>query len=141
MKLWRELRERGYTGSASSVRPYIALLRQAPGQPLSLWSPFEKRRPVSHRSPQQIVWLALRPVAQFTDKEQTDLALFCQEHAEVSPAIALAQSFATMVRERSAEALDDWVIEAQASTWSELRTFATGVARDKAAVTAATFAG
>jgi transposase len=81
--------------------------------------------------------LALRPVAQLTDKEQTDLALFCQEHAEVSPAIALAQSFATMVRERSAEALDDWVIEAQASPWSELRTFATGVARDKAAVTAA----
>jgi transposase len=141
MKLWRELRERGYTGSASSVRPYIALLRQAPGQPLSLGSPFEKRLLVSHRSPQQIAWLALRPVEHLTDKEQTDLTLFCQEHAQVRPAISLAQSFASMMRDRSAEALDDWVTEAQASPFSELRTFATGVARDKAAVTAATFAG
>jgi transposase len=137
MKLWRELRERGYTGSASSVRPYIALLRQAPGQPLSQGSPFEKRIHVSHRSPQQVAWLVLRPVEHLTDKEQTELALFCQEHAEVSPAILLAQSFASMVRDRSAEALDDWVTEAQASPFSELRTFATGVARDKAAVTAA----
>jgi len=137
MQLWRELRERGYTGSASTVRPYIALLRQAPGQALSLGSPFENRRPVSQRSPQQITWLALRPVEHFTDKEQSDLTLFCQEHAQVRPAISLAQSFASMMRDRSAEALDDWLTEAQASPFSELRTFATGVARDKAAVTAA----
>ncbi len=137
MQLWRELCERGYTGSASSVRPYIAFLRQAPGKPLTPSSPFEKRKHNSRRSPQQIAWLALRPVEHLTDKEQTDLALFCQEHAEVSSAIALAQSFAAMVRGRSAEALDDWLTEAQTSPFSELRTFATGVARDQAAVTAA----
>jgi transposase len=137
MQLWRELCERGYTGSASSVRPYIALLRQAPGKPLSPGSPFEKRKHSSLRSPQQIAWLALRPMEQLTDKEQTDLSLFCQEHVEVRPAIALAQSFVTMLRERSAEALDDWLTEAQASPFSELRTFATGVAHDKAAITAA----
>ena len=74
---------------------------------------------------------------QLTDKEQTDLSLFCQEHVEVRPAIVLAHFFATMVRERTAEALDDWLTEAQASSFSELRTFATGVAHDQAAVTAA----
>lgn len=30
MQLWREMRGKGYTGSASSVRPYLALLRQVP---------------------------------------------------------------------------------------------------------------
>jgi transposase len=59
------------------------------------------------------------------------------EHAQVRPAISLAQYFASMMRDRSAEALEDWLTEAQASPFSELRTFATGVARDKAAVSAA----
>jgi transposase len=72
-----------------------------------------------------------------TDKEQKELAFFCQEHAEVSPAIVLAQSLATMGRERTAEALDDWLTEAQTSPWSEFRTYATGIVRDKAAVIAA----
>jgi hypothetical protein len=85
----------------------------------------------------RIAWLALRPVEQLTNKEQTDLSLFCQEHVEVSPAIALARSFATMLRERTAEALEVWLTEAQASPLTELRTFASGVAHDQAAVTAA----
>jgi transposase len=123
--------------NASSVRPYIALLRQAPGKPLSPGSPFEKGKHSSRRSPQQIAWLALRPVEQLTNKEQTDLSLFCQEHVKVSPAIALARSFATMLRERSPEALDDWLTEAQAIPFTELRTFASGVTHDQAAVTAA----
>jgi transposase len=137
MQLWRELCERGYTGSASSVRPYIALLRQAPGKPLSIDSPFEKRTHTSRRSPQQIAWLALRPMEQLTEKEQADLERFCQEQVEVRPALALAESFANMVRERTAEALDDWLSQAQASPFPELRTFASGVAHDQAAVTAA----
>ena len=119
------------------MRPYIALLRQAPGKPLSPGSPFEKRKHNSRGTPQQIAWLALRPVEQLTNKEQTDLSLFCQEHVEVSPAIALARSFATMLRERSAEALDDWLTEAHASPFTELRAFASGVTHDQAAVTAA----
>jgi hypothetical protein len=81
--------------------------------------------------------LALRSLEQLSEKEQADLDLFCQEQVEVSSALSLARSFATMVRDRSAEALDDWLTQAQASPWSELRAFATGVDHDQAAVIAA----
>ena len=42
-----------------------------------------------------------------------------------------------MVREGASEALDEWLTQAQASPWPELRQFASGIADDQAAVMAA----
>jgi transposase len=137
MKLWREIRAQGYPGSASSVRPSMALLRQAPGQPLSLGAPAQRGRPPAPPSPQRLASLALRHARRLTAQEQTELDRFSQAHEELSPAITLAQAFAQMVREGSSEALEEWMTKAQAGPWPELRQFAKGIVDDKAAVLAA----
>ena len=49
MQLWRELRAKGYSGSASSVRPYLALLRQAPHELLPPGSPKRSSPPQSKK--------------------------------------------------------------------------------------------
>jgi transposase len=137
MQLWREIRAQGYTGSASSVRPYTALLRQAPGEPLSLNAPFQKRRTRTRSSPQRLVTLALRFADHLTPQEQAELDRFCTAHAPISSAITLTQAFAQMVRQRSGGKLDEWIVQAPLSLWPELQQFANGVADDKAAVLAA----
>jgi transposase len=55
---------------------------------------------------------------------------------EVDLAYKLVQQFAQMLRTRTEEKLDDWLTQAQASQIPELRSFVTGVQRDKAAVAA-----
>jgi transposase len=137
MQLWREIRAQGYTGSASSVRPYIALLRQAPGEPLSLNAPLQKRKTSTRSSSQRLVTLALRLADHLTTQEQAELDRFCAAHASISPAITLTQAFAQMVRQRSGGKLDECIAQAQGSPWPELQQFANGVASDKAAVLAA----
>ncbi len=64
MQLWREIRAKGYKGSASSVRPYLALLRQAPQKLLPMVS--SKRKPSANKpeenafSVRRLIWLVLR---------------------------------------------------------------------------------
>ena len=60
-----------------------------------------------------------------------------QAHAQLEVACKLVQSFALIVREKKGSALDPWVQEASGSGIAELRTFATGIKRDQAAVQAA----
>jgi transposase len=55
----------------------------------------------------------------------------------VKVACALAQAFVQMIRNRNASALQPWLEEAARSGVSELRTFATGIKRDQAAILAA----
>lgn len=49
----------------------------------------------------------------------------------------MARTFAQMIRKRNASALESWLEEASASGIPELRTFATGIKRDKYRVIAA----
>jgi len=65
------------------------------------------------------------------------LDLLRQAHAQVTSACELAQAFAQMIRSRNAFALEPWLAEATTSGVPLLRTFATGIRRDQAAVLAA----
>ena len=91
LQLWRELRARGYTGSASSVKPYVALLRQVPDD---LLPPVFSRRATTAKeqsfSARRVIWLALaRP--ENLDKEQAqELSRVCFLHPEVATALTLA---------------------------------------------------
>src|SRR5205823_3646606 len=68
--------------------------------------------------------------------EQQRLAEVRGVHADIATAISLTQAFATMVRERQHEQLDDWLEQAEQSGLAPLVSFATGVRRDYAAVKA-----
>lgn len=65
------------------------------------------------------------------------LARLCQLSPEIQIAYPLAQEFRRIVRERHSDALEGWVSRAEASGVAELQSFATGIRRDQAAVTAA----
>jgi transposase len=70
-------------------------------------------------------------------KDQRTLDLIMQAHPQVKVACTLAQTFALMIGNSDAPALEDWLQEASRSEIAELRTFATGIKRDQAAVLAA----
>lgn len=137
-QLWRELRARGYKGSASSVRPYVALLRQVPED---LLPPALSRQESSRReevwSVRRIIWLALARPEKLTAEQTQELAQICALSAQVAAALTLAQAFVKLLREHQVEALPAWLERTQASSVRELRQFAQGIERDRAAVAAA----
>lgn len=57
--------------------------------------------------------------------------------AKVGEAVTLVQEFASMVRERQADRLDDWLERVGRSGLGRLQSFADGIRRDYSAVRAA----
>ena len=141
MQLWRELRAKGYSGSASSVRPYLALLRQAPHELLPPGSP-KKKQPASKQeentfSVRRLIWLVLSRPEQLTPEQAQEVARVSTLHPDVTLAFKLAQTFAKMLRDKSVEALPLWLTSAQVSSLPEFSQLAQGIERDRAAVEAA----
>jgi transposase len=141
MRLFRELRQQGYTGSYARVAAYARRLRQAQGlaagqrcprQPL----PRVAEPPCQLLTPRRVTWLVLRREAQHTEAETQQLTQLQAQSAEVAEAIALAQDFATMVRQRQPAQLDPWLQRAATSTIEALQRFAHGIRDDYAAVKA-----
>jgi transposase len=81
--------------------------------------------------------LVLRKPENLSGEDQRLLNLVKQAHPQVQTACELAQAFAQMIRQRNAYALESWLEGASRGDISELRTFATGIRRDQAAVQAA----
>lgn len=138
MQLWREMRGKGYTGSASSVRPYLALLRQAPNHLQPTGTPRRKKVPAEKTpSPRRIIRLALAQPGQLTKEQQHELEQISALHPEVAVALTQATAFVKLMRERDREALAGWLTSPSTHAVRELRTFAKGLERDRAAVEAA----
>jgi transposase len=74
--------------------------------------------------------------ADLTEEEHQALDVMQKAAAEISTAYTLAQDFVRMVRERTADALADWIERATTSCVAEMTSFANGLQRDLAAVTA-----
>jgi transposase len=69
--------------------------------------------------------------------EQATLKQLQQANADVAEGYPLLQEFLQMVRQRTGkEQLDSWLSKAKSSNLVDLRNFATGLERDKVAVTA-----
>jgi transposase len=141
MRLFRELRQRGYGGSYGLVAAYVRRVRQAQGlapgqrrarQPL----PVVAESPYQSLTPRRATWLVLRREEQRTNHETQQLAQLRAQHAEVDEAITLAQDFATLVRQRQPTQLDPWLKRATTSTLEALRRFAKGLYEDYDAVKA-----
>ena len=141
IRLFRELRQRGYGGSYGLVAAYVRRVRQAQGlapgqrrsrQPL----PVVAESPYQSLTPRRATWLVLRREEQRTNNETQQLAHLRAQHAEVDEAITLAQDFATLVRQRQPTQLDPWLKRATTSTLEALRRFAKGLYEDYDAVKA-----
>jgi transposase len=141
MRLFRELRQRGYGGSYGVVAAYARRLRQAQGLPAGHRCPRQLLPRVVEPScppltPRRATGLVLRREANRTVAEAQQLAQLHAQSAEVAEAIDLAQDFVTLVRQRQPAQLDPWLTRATTSTLEALRRFATGLYEDYEAVKA-----
>jgi transposase len=84
----------------------------------------------------QAAWMLLRPEGLEAEERQT-VELLCRLSPEVGRAQEMALSFVGVVKERRANDLRGWIIEAQRSGIPEFVTFATGITADIGAVRAA----
>jgi transposase len=122
-----ELQAQGYRGSARTLRRYLTARRR--GAP-----PRTKPAPISAR---RVVGLILGRPETLDVKHQQLLERVCEQCAELAVACQLARTFAAILRERrGADAFEAWATDAERSSVSELRGFATNLRRDRAAVVA-----
>ena len=123
-RLWRELRHAGFRGGLRVVTEW-ATRRRLAGRP--------------GRSALSIIAPPLRRVARWLTSEASALSTEERRYldrllaisAPLARARELALRFAAIVRERKAGDLDGWLVEAAGS---ELRSFASGLRQDEAAV-------
>jgi transposase len=141
MRLFRDLRQRGYAGGYGVVAAYARRLRQAQGLPPGHRCPRRSlpvvaEPPCQPLTPRRATWLVLRRETQRTETEAQQLTQLHAQSAEVAEAIDLAQDFATIVRQRQPTQLDPWLQRATNSMLEALRRFATGLYEDYEAVKA-----
>jgi transposase len=141
MRLFRDLRQRGYAGGYGVVAAYARRLRQAQGLSPGHRSPRQALPAVAEPlcqplTPRRATWLVLRRAEKRTEAEAQQLTQLREQQAEVAEAIDLAQDFAHLIRQRQPARLDPWLQRATTSALEAIRRFATGLSEDYAAVKA-----
>ncbi len=143
LQMWRELRDQhGYTHAPRTVVRFVSELRNDSGLARSFRNvpaaPIytlerERKRPLTALQ-------ATRLFRSHLDQRSDWLEAYRQRVCDLDPVLAEAyvfvQRFLTMLRQRNGEALDSWLTDVEASNVAELRTFASGLRRDDAAVKA-----
>ena len=121
---------------------YIRRMRRAQGlapgqrrraQPLPTVTE-SPRRPLT---PRRATWLVIRPSERATAPDRQQLAQLTAQVPELAEAVALAQDFASLVRQRQPTRLEPWLARAATSALPSFRRFARGLRADYAAVQAA----
>lgn len=144
--LWGELRAKGYSGSESMLRQYLAHWREQPSRP-GKKGPRPVDRPLPPPPPRQRVpsprarvpsgcWLLLRDPGTLRSDQTAYVERLRQGCPELAALQTLAQDFQLLVRQRDASGLDAWLQRAEASESPELRGFAEGIRADSTAVAA-----
>jgi transposase len=139
-QLWREIREKGYSGSQRMVMLW-AQVRREPGERHSGRPRFQQPLPNDGRqtldlpAASQLAWLLVCAPEKVQPDQQPLLAHILQ-HSVVAAAYKLAQAFTRLVRGRHADDLQDWLTQCHKSAVTELKQFASGVRKDYAAVLA-----
>ena len=143
-QLERELRAKGYKGSARAVYRYLETLEPSDLSVRNRRSAFALGQNTSPREPhllltlsaQQATWLFFRKREDLKEEERTYLRLLRQASPSAEATYQLVETFLHMVRERTGEQLDAWLGAVQASHLKAFQSFVTGVQQDKEAVLA-----
>jgi transposase len=131
VRLWREIRDRGYPGRPKSVQEWIRhKLRRSDPMPAGL---APSARPWKAPSGRRAAWLVVADAGEIDDTARKFVNALLAGAPDLVPMIVLAREFRAMVRERQADKLDQWLMTAQATP---LAGFAGGLKRDLAAVRA-----
>ena len=116
-------------------------LRQAQGQTprqrkLRQTLPVVAEPASRHLTARRATWLVLRRPERLNDDEAAPLAQLQAQQPELAGAIALAQDFTRLVRERQPDQLEPWLARAAESPHVPLQRFAKGLRDDYDAVKA-----
>lgn len=131
----------GYEGTIRTRQRYISGLRRAQGLPperFRVVKPLPKvivpKSPPF--TPRQAAYLIiLRP--ENRQVEEADLLKrMTQQHPDLALLVDLADAFLQLLRQRQADAFDDWLVRIEKSSIQPLQTFARGLIDDYAAVKA-----
>jgi transposase len=138
-QLWRELRQRGFTGRYGIVALYLRQWRAAPAGGRAGTGAYRSQsaRKVAGYSPRRTVWLLLRPSDTLTTEERTYLLHLHRRCPEIMVMQALVEEFITVLKERDVAGWYAWLHRAEECGIAELCTVARGMWLDRSAVEAA----
>jgi transposase len=126
--LHNEIRQQGFTGSDQTVRRYLRPFRTTIAAPPA--------RPATPKTRHVARWIMTDP-ANLAADDQTRLAAISQRSPAIQALIDHVRDFAAMMRKLTgARDLPQWIVRAGSSGLDGLRSFATNIQRDLAAVTA-----
>lgn len=131
-----ELQAQGFRGGHTLVAAAVAELRRRLPRPEAIPAVASVVVPPSPAAPRKVRWWFVRSPSDLTTDEQHRLEEFFSRCAEAKVVYDLAQRFGRLVRERQVGDLARWLDDARSGP-RELRGFAEGIQRDRAAVDAA----
>jgi transposase len=132
-QLFREIREKGFTGSLSITKAYVRFLQSSTAEGKA---PRTRSQRAEAISPRELRWLLTHKREKLDQEDQARLDQLLTVSTEVQTAHTLVQSFLEMVRERKGQQLRAWMEKATRSDIPELKSFVAGVERDYDAVEA-----
>jgi transposase len=143
--LFRTLQQQhGHRGSYATLARYLRRLRAADGTGAAGMPPTARPRPVLVAAaprhvltPRTAAWLVLRRVEKRSAEDQALLTELRHHAPQLDEAVALAEEFIGLVRDRASEGLDPWLQRAEGSAVRQLRGFAKRLWADHDAVCAA----
>jgi transposase len=137
-QLWRELtEEQGYTASYANVERFLMQFRTKmhkfkQEQPSAV--PIKKTTTSRPPTAKQVSrWITL-PKDRRLDWQNAYLDRLLQADPVITQAAELMMDFATLLRERQGERLDEWLAKAEQQEVAELKSFAAGLRKDYDAV-------
>jgi AcrR family transcriptional regulator len=138
-RLYREIREQGYENSEEICARFTAQLRRAEarGKPISS-VPRAKAGSVAGLSPtaKNVAALFMRHEEKLDEEQEEYLGRLCEADEALADTRRLTQEFACMVRRLEGEDLDGWLMDAEESRSTAMRSFALGLRKDLHAVRA-----
>jgi transposase len=139
-QLLRELRERGYRGSQSTLYGLLGRWRNGPrhsGPYLRQTMPAPPLPPPMRSSPREVSWLLLRAGDTLTPLESAYVHELLRSDPVVATTRDVVQSFFALLHNRQGDRLDGWLERADTCGVRELAAFAQGIRRDYQAIRAA----
>jgi transposase len=126
-QLLAEIRSQGYTGSERTLRRWLISVR---GSNATTAPP-----PPAPKSREITGWI-MRPVGKLTNDDHAQLERLCELCPDLGVIRDLARGFTDLLRTRGGAHLDAWVTQAEHGPVPQIRSFAHGLRKDWAAVTA-----
>jgi len=149
LRLWREICDQGYSSSSTTVTRFAARIRRGeivvppPAGTVTSRNDDRVSPDVSEVRPLTVEWSARRVASllvsateRLSEAQTAFLRQICAADPTIDEASHITTAFLRLVRERAGADLESWMTTTTASSIAELRRFACGLGKDKAAVQA-----